>query len=297
MLATSVGILYALLAALGFALWNVYMQRALQRGASATACLVSLAASLAGIFLPVLLWQYGANQLPPLRSEGLLYFVLAGAATGTLAPFHSTQATRRIGAAQTTAIRLLDPFFAFVIGLLFLHERIAGPAIAGVCLIVLALWVLQRTQQSGGVPATSTAGLLFAIGASLFFTVGSTFRKAGLAVIPSPVVSVTIEGLSGLAVMLPAILFGRRWNEGRQAFDWRYRDIWLSGLSAALATLFLNMALQRLPLPVAVAVRNTSPWFALLLVPLLLGRQHKSGPLVWVSTLLLTGGMILILSR
>lgn len=294
------GGLYAVLAALGFALWNLFLQRALQRGAGVTGYLLALSLSIAGIFLPVALYQSWQSTLPALQPEGLLNFALAGVVTGALGPFHSTQATRRIGAAQTTAIRLLDPFFAFVVGLLFLGERIAGTAISGVLLIVTGLWLLQRSQvradhSEGGKP--SIAGILFAIGASILFTIGSAFRKAGLSVIPSPVLSVTMEGLAGVCIVLLATVLTRRWAEVRQVFSRQHRDVWLSGLSAAAATLFLNLALQRLALPVAVALRNGSPWFALLLGPLLLGARHKAGWQVWVSTLLLTAGMILILIR
>ncbi|MFZ5817208.1 MAG: EamA family transporter [Bacillota bacterium] len=297
-LTIGMGPLYALVAALGFALWNLYMQRALERGVSVTANLLALSGSVAAIFLPVALWQYAQGSLPPLRQEGLLPFAVVGLVTGALGPFHSTQATRRIGAAQTTAIRLLDPLFAFLIGLLFLQERVGLAPLTGVLLIMAGLWLLQGRPQDGAPAAAGrTAGLLFALGASLLFTVGSAFRKVGMAAIPSPIVSVTAEGLTGVLVVLLATAVGRRWAEARQLFTWQARDAWLSGLSATVATLCLNLALQQLTLPVAVALRNSSPWFALLLAPLLLGSGHRSGRRAWASTLLLTLGMLLILVR
>lgn len=303
-----IGFLYATLAALGFALWNLFMQRALHRGAGVSGYLFILSTVTAVLGVPVFLVQAGMGAHPPINAEGMIYFILGGVMVGALGPFHSTQATRRIGAAQTTSIRLLDPFFAFLIGLLFFAEAISGQVMAGVTLIVAALGLLQRSQQrpdprAGGPGAArkgltgAGAGLLFAIGASIFFTVGSAFRKAGLQEIPSPILSVTAEGLMGMLIVGAGVTIGRRWHEVRAAFSLSQADIWLSSLSAAGATLCLNLALQSLALPIAVALRNTSPWFALLLGPLLLGARHKTGWPVWVSTLLLTLGMLLILSR
>lgn len=297
-LAPFIGALFALTAALGFALWNLFMQRAL-RSVSVTGFLLSVPLYTTGLFLPIALWQSWQGTIPAFRPEGLISFALAGVMAGAVGPFHSALATRRIGATQTTALRLLDPFFAFVMGLLLLRERIAGTALIGVLLIVGGLWMLQRSQAgtaSSGQMKLNT-GILFAIGASIVFTVASMLRKIGLNVIPSPVLSVAMEGLVGLTIMVVATSVGRRWGEVKQALSWRHRDVLFSGLSAAMASLFLNLALQRLPLPVAVALRNTSPWFALLLAPLLLGVQHRAGWLSWVSTLLLTGGMLLILAR
>lgn len=296
---TSIGLLYAVLAALSFALWNIYLQRALERGAAPRAALLTLSASVAGAGLPLVVAQAAQGALPPLNPAGLAYFIGAGLMTAAVAPFYATQATRRIGAAQTTSVRLLDPMFAFAIALLFLGERIVAQAAGGVLLIVLALGLLQwdgRRNAAADRPH-NFSGIAFAVGASLFFTIGSSMRKAGLVLLPAAPVSVLMEGLTGLAVVLPALAFSGRWREAAAAFRREHRDLWWSGLGGAAGTFFLNLALQRLAVPLAVAVRNTSPWFALILVPLILGSRHRPGRLTWASTVLLTAGMLLIVSR
>lgn len=296
----TLGLLYAILAAFSFALWNIFLQRGLDRGGSSHLALLALGASVTGSFLPVTLWLGWMGRLPPLGPRPLTYFGLAGVMTAAVAPFHAAHATGRIGAAQTTSLRLLDPFFAFAIGLIFLGERVSVRAAGGVLLIVIALGFLQRDRRSNGATVSSRdrlTGTLFALGASLFFTVGSIMRKAGLSLMPSALVSSAIEGMVGLLIILTTVLIGRRWDLFRDAFNPQYQDLWLSGLSAAAGTIFLNLALQLLPVPVAVALRNTSPWFALLLVPLILGRQYRPGRWMWLSTLLLTGGMLFILMR
>lgn len=297
---TGSGALYAVLAALSFALWNIYLQRGLERGASSYQALFGLSLAISISFLPVVALAAGLGALPPLGLKGLAWFALAGLMTGAIGPFHATQATRRIGAARTTAIRLLDPFFAFLIALVFLGEGLRGSALMGITLIVAALGLLQldaRQHRAAEETAGHAAGTGFAVAASLSFTLGSVARKVGLAVVPSALVAGLMEGLAGLTVISLALGLRGRWPEAWSLFRRERLDIWWSGFAAAAGTLFLNPALQRVPVPVAVALRNASPWFALLLVPLIMGRQHRPGRWVWLSTALLTAGMLLIVLR
>ncbi|MFO7173210.1 MAG: EamA family transporter [Bacillota bacterium] len=293
----AIGALCAVLAAFSFALWNLYLQRGLERGGTGPAALLALTLAISGSFLPVVAAAGARGALPPLDPRGLGWFALAGLMTGAVGPVLATHATRSIGAARTTAIRLLDPFFALCISVLFLGERLRAGALAGIGLIALALGLLQRDGQEGGTPGRGmSVGTALAVAASLAFTLGSVARKAGLSLLPSAWVAGALEGLTGLAAVLVSLTAGRRWSEGRAAFSRACLDLWWSGLAAAAGTLFLNLALQRVPVPVAVALRNTSPWFALVLVPRLLGGTHRPGRWMWVSTGLLTAGMVLILA-
>jgi drug/metabolite transporter (DMT)-like permease len=290
----------AVAAAFSFALWNIFLQRGLERGASPRQALLTMGFAIAGVALPFVIWSTVQGNLPPVDPRGLAYFAGAGLMSALVAPFHTAHATRRIGAVQTTSLRLLDPFFAFGIGLLFLGEQMAGRAMGGVLLIICALGMLQlggRQPGTGGWRTGSMTGLLFAVGASFWFTVASVLRKGGLGLLPAPAVSVLIEGMAGIVLMLPAVLPAKHRHELKAVFTAHRLDLWFSGLGAAGGTFLLNIALQSLPVPVAVALRNTSPWFALLLVPAILGSTHRPGRWTWASTLLLTAGMLLIVTR
>lgn len=298
---TAAGVLYGVLAALSFALWNIYLQRGLEKGGGARLSLFTLTLSVAAAFLPLTLWAGWLGALPPLRAAGLLWFLAAGLMTAALGPLFSAHATRRIGATGTSALRLLDPFFAFAIAALFLGERLTLGALAGIGLILVALALLQadRRESAAGSGGGSgrAAGVAFAAAASLTFTLGSVTRKLGLNAVPSVLVAGTGEALGGLLVLLPALAARGARGELRQAFRRERLDLWYAGGAAAIGTLFLNLALQRLPVPIAVALRNTTPWFALLLVPALIGRHQRAGRWMWASTALLTVGMLLIVLR
>lgn len=294
------GALYATLAALSFALWNIFLQRGLERGAAPRLALLTMSLAITASFLPLSVWLGYRRALPALHARGLGLFLLAGVLTAGLGPFLAAHATRRIGAARTTALRLLDPFFAFVIAWVFLGERVGARAAAGIALIAAALLLLglDARQTAAADPGPERVrGIAFAVGASLFFTLGSIARKLGLGVVPSAVVAGAGEGVAGLLVLVPALLTRAAWAEVGALRRRPHPDLWISGFASAAGTLFLNMALQRVPVPVAVALRNTSPWFALLLVPLLIGREQRPGRWIWASTALLTAGMLLIVLR
>lgn len=295
------GVLYAIVAAVSFALWNVFLQRGLVHGGSTRLVLFILALCEVACFLPVVLLLAWRGALPPLPGRGLVWFVMAGLLTSIAGTFLATQATRRIGAAQTTALRLLDPFFAYVIATLFLSEKLSARAVGGILILAVALVLLQRDRKETTAAARGpgrAGGMAFAVAASLAFTVASIVRKVGLAIIPSAIVAAMIEGTAGLVVVGAIVLFsGSGRQDVREMRRPAHRDLWWAGCAAASGTFFLNLALQRVPVPIAVALRNTSPWFALAFIPLLISVQHRPGRLVWASTGLLTVGMLLIVLR
>lgn len=294
------GVGAALVAAFAFALWNVYLQRGLARGVPAHLALLPLALCEIVCFLPVALFLAGRSALPPLAPQGIAWFFLAGVMTTVIGSYLASHATRLIGAAQTTAIRLLDPFFAFVIAATFLHESPSLRALVGIATLALALLLLRGNTRRGSAPSSRrerSLGLSLAVMTSLAFTVGSVIRKAGLTLVPSAIVAAACEGIAGTLIIAPLVVMTIRQEELTNASLARNRDLWISGLAAAAGTFCLNIALQRVAVPVAVALRNLSPWFTLFLLPILLGAQHRATKAIWLSTALLTVGMLLILSR
>lgn len=297
--AAAAGALFAILAAISFAFWNIFLQRGLQKGGSPRSLLFILCATLIAFMGPVVGWQYWRGLLPPWRPEALVWFMVAGVLTVTVGSFFASKATLRIGAAGVAAVRLLDPLFAFIIAFIFLGERLSGQALGGVMLIVAALGLLQLDQGGGaasGVKSGRALGLVAAVAASLTFTVGAIARKSGLVLMSAPTIAALGEGLGGLLAFLIMVAGGSRGGV-RESLRREAVDFWWAGVAMVFGTLFVNMALQRVAVPVGVALRNTSPWFVLLFVPLLFGRQQRPGRWVWASTALLTVGMLLIVLR
>lgn len=294
------GIIQSLAAALAFAIWGIYLQRAMQRGASGTSGGVLTGVLLIVCYLPIALWRLRTGvPLPSAAAVG--YFMGAGSVTVFLGALVSSHAVLRIGAAHTAAVRLLDPFFALVIAALFLGERVSLRGVAGIALLVGALAVLHahtEGESGAGVRRAVGVGLLFAVASSVAYTIGSVARKAGLVVYPYPEIAPVLIGLAGLIGGAGSSLFTRARRRVFAAIVGPpARDLWLSSAAGTAGTWFMLAALAVAPVPVVVAVRNLSPWFALFLAPLILGRPLRITLPTLLSFVLLTAGMLLVVFR
>lgn len=290
------GILFAVIAAVSFALWNILLQRSLEQGASAGLCLVAMNVVYLVMFFPMVMILWLAGTLPAISLTGIAWYAGAGLMTSVIGPFLTAKATGRIGVSLTTALRLLDPLFAVVMAILLLGEQLSLQVGLGIGLIILSLIPLQLGRSGHAEAKSNWAGIGLGILSSFSFSVGSVARKFGLLLLPSAFVAALVEGLVGLPTAL-LMLNRRNWGELGRLLTAGSRDMWLSGLCAAIGTLCLNLALQRLPVPVAVALRNTSPWFALFLVPIMIGQSARAGRKVVGSTIAMTAGMLLIVLR
>lgn len=297
------GVLCATAAALVYALWNIYLQRGLIAGASNAGALYIAGLSRIVGLLPLLAVAIVQGTAPPLRWQSILLAVVAGLLTGTLGQLFTAVATRLIGAATSLSLRLLDPVFALIIGFAMLGDTIGGWAVGGIGFVIAALAVLQqgggRKHAAGQAPPPR--GIAAAVAASVSFTAGNAVRKAALALMPSPVVLSVVEGPVTLASAITGLLRERRAHAEPGALRRTLRsllgnrDLWISGLASTAGSLLMNIALQHIPLSIAMALRNLSPWFALVLVPLLVRDGRRPGGRLWVSTALLTAGMLMIL--
>lgn len=294
------GIVQSLIAALAFAIWGLYLQRAMQRGASGTSGGVLTATLLVVCYLPIAAWRlYSGVPLPPGAAVG--YFMGAGTVTVFLGALVTSHAVLRIGAAHTAAVRLLDPFFALVIAALFLGERVSLRGVLGIALLVAALGLLHAHTEGGtgaGVRRAAGIGLLFAVASSLAFTIGSVARKAGLILYPYPEIAPVLIGLAGLVGSAGSSVFsGTPGRTFAAVTGPPARDLWLSSVAGTIGTWFMLSALAVAPVPVVVSVRNLSPWFALFLAPLILRRPLRITGSTLVSFALLTAGMLLVVFR
>ncbi len=300
MTSTVAGFIFGLGAAFFFAFWVILLQRGLEKGGTIRLVVFIMGTALVTICIPIALVQQYSGTLPPVTGGSALNFILTGLLTAGIGPVFIAQSAMRIGAAGVASVRLLDPFFAFLFAALFLGERLSARTLTGILLIVGALGLLQMDRRQGELPDAGQqrlTGIAIGVVASLCYSLSTIFRKAGLLLTPSTVVAGAGEGLAGLIYVLPLLALGREWGTVRAAFSRRHLDLWWSGIAAVGGSLCFNLALERVAVPIAVSLRNTTPWFALFLVPLLLGRRQRPGRWTWMSTAVLTAGMLLIVLR
>jgi len=277
------------------------MHRGLQRASSEQAlAAVGFVALLC--LAPIALFQWLRAELPPLTGSGMALFLTGGTLAGWLGSLISTVAIRAIGGPRTAMVRLMDPLFAFAFGYLFLQESLSLQTLGGMAAILVSLGLLTAEARRGDLQPETGAGWIhpgvaWAVLASLFFSLASICRKEGLAQVPSALISALTEAAAVVVIVSVGALLRGRWRETWSVLRATHWELWVAGLGAAAGTLFVNLALARIPVPVAVALRNTTPWFTFLLAPLLLERQFRASHMVWASSALLFGGMLMIVLR
>lgn len=64
-------------------------------------------------------------------------------------------ANPKSGGASFNVFSLLTPVFAIGIAAAFYHERLTGPGIAGVCVVIAGGWITARQSKCGPASAAS----------------------------------------------------------------------------------------------------------------------------------------------
>lgn len=289
------GELFALLAALAFALATVLSRRFMvgpRPVAPEAGVLVSIVTNVV-VFAVLAIWEWARGGLAPLTPRSLAYFVLGGLC-GTLAGRNlSYQSVLRIGPSRSTAIRLSNTLFAATIGLAVLRELPRPGQLAGAVLITVGLWVVlrERTDPAGGRP--DPVGVLLAIAAAVGFALGDTFRRAGLQITPSPFLGAGIGACTALVAHSGWLAArGRRGNPSHS--PWR-GDVVASALANTAAILLLFLGLQRSAVANVAVLYNLQVLLVIVLSRWMLRGDERLGPGVVVGSVVCVAGTAAVL--
>ncbi|OMP66863.1 DMT family transporter [Domibacillus epiphyticus] len=261
------GELYALLAAFSFACANVMVKKGAKSKTDDNGAFLSVLITLflAGFFV---IWRGLFHGWVPLNIEGIWWFVLAGILTAFMGRTLLYTSIQHLGSVRASAIKRLNPLFAVILGILFLHESLNIWIIAGIVLIFCSSAVLmyesllaakrkKKETDDLQIPALQEAaldeadqkqhkwfekikilagfGYLYGIISALSYAVGYVVRKEGLEEIPDPYIGTLIGAFVGMIVFFILSLFQKRYRRSIQSTFKRFRP-WLFG--AGIATSF-----------------------------------------------------------
>ena len=201
------------------------------------------------------------------------------------------QSVLRIGPSRSTAIRLSNTLFAVFIGLLLLRELPRTVQLAGAALVTAGLWlVVSRGRQQRA--RVDGLGVLAALAAAVAFALGDSLRRAGLSLVPSPVLGATIG--ASVALLAQATWLRMRVRRVPRQGMWN-RDVMISALSNTAAILLLFLALQRSPVANVSALYNLQVLLVIFLSRWLLPADEAIGPRVTAGSILCLVGSLAIL--
>jgi drug/metabolite transporter, DME family len=301
------GAILGLLSAAGFGVTNVITRRAMLRvSANYIATLTVLtgpifflaAAVLTGEIWKLLHFPWQAHAF--LALSGIVHFAL-GRSWGY-------RSIRLIGATRSNIVTSLNPIVTVLLAILILGETVSFSMLIGIlCTLMSPLVLLKETVSSGGALSradehgkeldrrTLYKGILYGIGAALFWGSSAILIKLGLENGGTPVAGTFIAYSSASLVIAPSSFLNREHREEILGGDkTSIKDALYSGLTSNIAQLLRYMALGFGSAIVVSLMLRTMPLWSLLLSFLFMREYESFSRWVLLGNALLVVGAILV---
>ena len=290
------GALWATMAGIGFGFFQVLNRRGGRYFDPYVATFVLLLVSSVVLALASLLTE----DLRLLQSVPWLTYVnfgLAGFIHFFIGWTLLTLSQNKVGAARTGALVGAAPLFATIIAAMAFDEYLSLPVVIGVVIVVAGVYVVALSGKAlteGG--AIRWRDMLYGLGVAVCFSVSPIFIRAGLEILDSPLLGVTI-GMSVSAIAYGVVLIFRRDRIQRRNVS---RDAALSQLAAGffvgVSTWMRWIALDLAPVGVVMALGRMNVPVVLLLSPILVSRSQERVTLqVWLGAGLIVAGSLLLI--
>lgn len=269
---------YALAAALAFSLATIFSRRFMAPAASGRS--VEPVAPAAGVLVSQIfnlivylilaaieMWRAGGALLAP---QSIALFIAGGAAGSFWGRNLGYLSVLRIGAARSTAVRLMNTVFAVALGFVLLDELPRPQQMAGAAVLTLGLWLVVDQDTPNQRRPLDWGGVAIAVLAALGFATGDTLRRLGIEQSGRPLAGAALGAMTGLLIQT-------MWLAARGALRQDLRkairgDVLASAFFNTTAILLLFLALQRTAVGNASALYNSQ-----VLLVILIGRWMLRG--------------------
>jgi drug/metabolite transporter (DMT)-like permease len=315
------GIVFAVLSALGFGAGQFLIQLGLRGGRVGTyqGLFINLLAATVTLLLALVVsWVAEPIAMAVL---GLVYFACAGFMAPLFGRGSNFIAIRRIGATRTASLGMTESFFAAVIAYAVLGQTLSRLSVAGILVLVVGTMLFinessRIARSAAQVPkpesqAVTSAwvdrqtrsqallGITFAVLSGLFFAVAGVLRKLGLDVIPSSVLGAAVGTVVAFTVASVDLL---RRGQLRGILRVERRDavsLASSGMVASAGMLCFLLSLQLgVPVAISTALKNTTPLVTFGLAAMFMARRERvSVRLGMLVLLVVIGGIITAVGR
>jgi len=294
------GALWAIIAGLGFGLFQSVNRRGVSGMNIYIATFVQLVASfvaLGGISL-------ATEDLSILLNTPLsafLNFAMAGFIHFFVGWTFLNASQKRIGAARTSPLIGTTPLFATVIGALVLRELPSLLTMLGIGSIVGGAYVISRWPGNSNGPAnaqpveTGWRASWLGLSAAFCWALSPIFIRAGLKELPSPLLGVTV-GLAASALGYGLLLLFQsqyRVTKDITGEAWFFKV--LAGLLVGLSTWARWTALGMAPIAIVLAILMISTPVVILISPYIAGKNlEQVTATLWAGAGLTVGGALML---
>jgi drug/metabolite transporter (DMT)-like permease len=294
-----VGVIPAVLAAVGFASFQLVNRRALSgvdvfRG---TATLLGVGAAL----LLLVAWLTGGLALVPAAPVSALLFCAAAGFVHFFCGWTLLGWSQvRLGVAKTGILIGTVPLFGALVAAVALDERLTAPAVLGLLIVTAGVAVVSARGGTGVTSVTDArVGVAAGLATALCWSVSPVLIRQGLEGLPSPLAGAAIGMFASALVYAAAVMLTAR-RAGRAAVVNRTRQLLLlGGVLVSLSIWMQWVAFDLAPVASVLALLQLTPVTVVLLASRL-GGDELTGTVarrVWTgASLTVAGSLVLVLA-
>ena len=279
----TLGILWALAAAIMAAFTGVLAARPLRRMGLMSATL------LTNIFNMLVLGLFGWWKYDPddVTLEGMLWFALLGVTAYSYGRLVYYKAIDSIGPPRLMTLMSTSPLLSLSLAVLFLGEE-PGPAVLGGTGLVVAGVILVSYEPGRG--RWLQSGILWGFASALSLGVSVFIRKKGLDAMPSIGLTVAWSNM----VSIP-IIYSLRYFSPPRLFDWGPRwavaTIIVVGILNSGNQLLYNLAIINAEVSVVGPIIASMPIFSIIFTVFMLRDMTRVRPRLVVGVCVTVAGM------
>ena len=288
-------ILFALITALAFGTDNYLIRRGL---IDSPYPLVAAFITLTINFSFFILLSFLLVPLEFFRMDWVYLFLIAGILAPGFARALSYKGLETLGMSINAPIINAESLFSVVLALIFLNEPIYFRMVAGILCVVFGLVLLSyetgQNQKKGLSKEFHYRYLFYPITASAFYGVSIFLRKLGLNQLDSPILGATFT--SGMSWCLLTLFLITSGNTKRllQVKKKSFIYFLTGGVVTCVAWLSFFHALSIGKVVIVAPIASSYSLFTLFLSYLLLRHVERISLKIWVATILIVGGVILL---
>jgi drug/metabolite transporter (DMT)-like permease len=291
---------FAIASAMSFAVSNVTIARGARPGAEDNGAFVSLLLTtlIAGAAWIAMGVARGFETVTP---RALSWFAGAGVFTAFVGRVFFYESVHRLGAMRSATLKRLNPFFAVVLGVAVLGERITGGMTAGMLLLLASFGVLMIASPATGAASETRgsrlarAGYGYGVLSALGYASGYLLRKMGLAEAHDALLGATLGCFVGVLLFLLTASFSADYARAVRATFAR-PNAWLigAGVMSSLGQILYFAALNRSPMSRVALISSMEVFVTLFLGFVFLRSRETLTPALAAAAILGVAGTVFI---
>jgi drug/metabolite transporter (DMT)-like permease len=302
------GILFALGSAVAFGANAIITRRGMLRVSSNYIATLSVFTGCL-FFLPINAITGDLFELGHLSWKAYLFWALSGIIHFALGRTWAYRSIQLLGSNRSNIVTGLSPAATVALAMMILKERITPLmgfgillSLAGPLLIILKEQTVRQSQPASGAPGmeldrhTLLVGMLYGVGAAVFWGSSAVFIKLGLETGGAPVTGTLISYVAAAAAISPSVLLNDKqrkelFHEGKKSLQ----SAISSGLTTSVAQLLKYLSLAYGSVIVVSLVGRTTPLWVLLFAFIFNRKYESFSRWVFLGNGLLIIGTILVL--